>query len=205
MAKFLLGWSARLLALIVAAFLALAGFTLVKDNGLLSPFGIDSEGQDTQVINAVTRTQEVSLVSLAVEGITEEKQPNRDVLGLDIPGTGRATFVRYSFDAKLGINGESVQITKTAANAYLVIIPDFLVIGYDQPSFEIAVEDDGVLSWVTPDISEVEMVNGVFGYAAQEKYLQDYRGQLEDQAQVFYNSLITSIDPAAETTFEFQD
>ena len=49
------------------------------------------------------------------------------------------------------------------------------------------------------------MINDVFNEAAQKQYLNDHRDELKDQAQVFYNSLITSIDPLAETTFKFQD
>ncbi|GAA4403045.1 hypothetical protein GCM10023168_14200 [Fodinibacter luteus] len=204
MVQVLLRWSVRLGAVAVAALLAVTGFTVAKDKGLLSPFGIDSEGQDTQVIQAVTRTQEVSLLRLAVEGINQEKQDNADLLGIDIPGTGRVTFVRYSFGAKLGIDGEDVNVTKTGESAYLVSIPEFIVIGYDKPSFETAVEDDGIISWTTPEIDKFEMVNEVFNEAAQQKYLEQHRAELKDQAEVFYSSLITSIDPAAQTTFEFE-
>ena len=134
-----------------------------------------------------------------------EQQDNADVLGLGIPGTGRATFVRYSFSAKLGIDGEAVTVSQTGENAYRIGIPEFIVIGYDKPNFEIAVEDDGVLSWATPDIDTTEMINEVFADTAQKRYLEEHQDDLKDQAKVFYNSLITSIDPAAVTTFEFQD
>ena len=60
-------WAIRLVVVIAAVVVALAGFTMVKDKGLLSPFGINSEGQDTQVIQAVQRVQEVALLAVHIE------------------------------------------------------------------------------------------------------------------------------------------
>ena len=79
------------------------------------------------------------------------------------------------------------------------------MIGYSDPAFELAVSNGGILSWAAPDISQTDMVNDVFEDAAQQKYLETNKDLLKDQARVFYNSLITSIDPLAETTFKFQD
>jgi hypothetical protein len=146
----------------------------------------------------------VSLLKLVIQGIASEKA-DRELFGQSIPGTGQAVFMQYNFDAKLGINGEDVTVSKTGENAYLVTIPTFVVIGYDKPTFKVATEDGGILSWVTTDIDKVDMINDVFNEAAQKQYLNDHRDELKDQAQVFYNSLITSIDPLAETTFKFQD
>ena len=204
MAKALTRGATLLVVLVALALAAFGGLTILRNSDFVSPFGISSEGQDTQVIQAVTRTQEVSLLSLAVEGINEERQSNRDVLGLGIPGTGRTAFVRYSSSAKLGLDGEAVSVTKTGANAYRIGIPEFVVIGYDKPKFEVAVEDDGILSWVTPDIDTLDMVNEVFNDAAQQKHLATHRDQLKEQAELFYTSLITSIDPEAVTTFEIR-
>ena len=204
MAQSLGRWAVRLAALFVVVFVSVAGFAFVREQGLLSPFGINSERQDTQVVQAVQRTQEVSLLKLVIQGIASEKA-DRELFGQSIPGTGQAVFMQYNFDAKLGINGEDATVSKTGENAYLVTIPTFVVIGYDKPTFKVATEDGGILSWVTTDIDKVDMINDVFNEAAQKQYLNDHRDELKDQAQVFYNSLITSIDPLAETTFKFQD
>jgi hypothetical protein len=204
MAQSVTRWAIRLVVLFAAILLAVAGFTMVKDKGLLSLFGIDSEGEDTQVIQAVTRTQEVSLLSLAVQGLSQQKE-NADVLGIDVPGTGRVVIVKYDFNAKLGIDGEKVSVNKSGENTYAITIPEFMVIGYSEPNFEVAVDDGGILGWVSPDIDKFEMVNAVFNDAAQVAYLEQHEDELEDQAKVFYDTLITSIDPGATTTFEFED
>ena len=161
MAQSVTRWAIRLVVLFAAILLAVAGFTMVKDKGLLSLFGIDSEGEDTQVIQAVTRTQEVSLLSLAVQGLSQQKE-NADVLGIDVPGTGKVVIVKYDFNAKLGIDGEKVSVNKSGENTYAITIPEFMVIGYSEPNFEVAVDDGGILGWVSPDIDKFEMVNAVF-------------------------------------------
>lgn len=196
-------WAIRLVVVIAAVVVALAGFTMVKDKGLLSPFGINSEGQDTQVIQAVQRVQEVALLKLVIQGITSERA-DRELFGKTIPGTGQSVFLQYDFNAKLGINGEDVTVSKTGEHTYLVTVPAFMVIGYDKPTFKVATEDGGILSWVTTDIDKVDMVNEVFNEAAQKQYLEEQQDQLKDQAELFYSSLIASIDPAAVTTFEFR-
>lgn len=94
-------WSKKTLRVVRGLFLvgAGAGATVAMMNlELLSPFGITSTSHDTQVIRALERTQEVSLISLGVQGIKEETA-NASVLGKSIPGTGKSTFIQYEFNA----------------------------------------------------------------------------------------------------------
>lgn len=192
----------RLMSLVLTLLLALGGFTVAMNQGWLSPFGINSESNDSQVIQAIERTQEVSLLSLGIQGIKTERR-DREILGQSIPGSGEAVFLQYEFDAKLGIDGAEVDVIKTGESAYRVSVPEFIFIGYSDPTFELAVEDNGVLSWTTPDIDKVEMVNEILNDDARQTYLEEQRVLLEDQSKVFYDTLITSVDPAAKTTFEF--
>lgn len=193
----------RLLSLPLAFLLAIGVFTIVKNLGWLSPLGIDSESHDSQVIHAIERTQEVSLLSLGIQGIKEEDQ-SAEIFGKSIPGTGEKVFLQYNFDAKLGIDGAEVKVTKTGKNAYLISVPEFIFIGYDEPTFKVAIEDGGVLSWATPDIDKVEMVNEILNDDARQTYIASNEELLEEQTRTFYDSLITSIDPAVVTTFEFR-
>jgi hypothetical protein len=170
--------------------------------GWLSPFGVNAERKDSQVITAVERTQEVSLLSLAVQGLTSETR-DREIFGQSVPGSGETVYIEYAFRAKLGLDGEQVDVRRSGSSAYVVSVPDFLVIGYDEPTFEMAVEDNGVLSWVTPDVDQLDMVNDVFDDDAQREYLDDQQSALEEQTKVFYDSLITGIDPDARITYEF--
>ena len=193
----------RLVSLILAFLLGIGAFAAVRDLGWLSPFGIGSESHDSQVINAVERTQEVSLLSLGIQGITDEDKC-AEAFGRCVPGSTEKVFLQYNFQAKLGIDGAEVTVTKTGKHAYLLSIPEFSFIGYDEPTFKVAAEDGGVLDWITPDIDQVEMINKILNDDKQTEYVASYEGDLEDQTRVFYDGLITSIDPDAVTTFEFQ-
>jgi hypothetical protein len=193
----------RLLSLPLAFLFAIGVFTIVKNLGWLAPLGINSESHDSQVIHAIERTQEVSLLSLGIQGIKEEDQ-SAEIFGKSIPGTGEKVFLQYNFDAKLGIDGAKVKVTKTGKDAYLISVPKFIFIGYDKPTFKVATEDGGVLSWATPDIDKVEMVNEILNDDARQTYIASNDDLLEEQTRTFYDSLITSIDPTVVTTFEFR-
>ncbi|MRK01397.1 hypothetical protein GEV27_07655 [Aeromicrobium sp. S22] len=187
----------------VAFALGIGAFATTRDLGWLSPFGIESESHDSQVIHAIERTQEVSLLSLGVQGITNEKRC-AEAFGKCIPGSAEQVFLQYNFNAKLGIDGAQVEVTKSGENSFRVSIPDFTFIGYEKPTFKVATEDAGVLEWFTPDIDKVEMINKILDSKARTKYLASNSALLKDQTEVFYNSLITSIDRDAVTTYEFR-
>ena len=192
----------RALYIPLAFLLAIVAFVVARDQGWLSPIGIDSSTQDSQVIQAIERTQEVSLMSLGIQGILQKEQ-NSTVFGQSIPGTGERVLIVYKFTAKLGVDGEQVQVEETGENAYTVTVPDFMFIGTQEPTFEVPVEDGGILRFVTPDIDQLELVNEILSDDGKQEYIDSNVDLLQDQTRVFYDSLITSVVPDAEVTYEF--
>ncbi len=158
--------------------------------------------KNTQIVNAVTRTQEVALVTLGIEGIRERKTDDGQILFLSIPNS-RATFLRYSFDAKLGLDAENVEIEEQADGSFVVRIPSFIVIGIDNQNVEVAAESNDLLSWTTAEIDKVEMVNTIFGDDVEAEYLVKNTDLLKDQARAFYSTIVHSIDPDVDLVFEF--
>lgn len=191
------------LPVLLTSIVLLGGGFVAANLGLLSPFGIGSARNDSQVINAVERTQEVSLVSLGIQGIIDEEKC-REVLGTCVPGTGEQMFIQYNFRAKVGLDGALVDVAKTGTGTYRITVPEFSFIGYDEPTFKVAVEDGGVLSWVTPDIDELDMVNDILDDEAQDDYVASYEDLLQEQTKAFYDSLIRGIDAEATTAYEFR-
>ncbi|GAB3529906.1 hypothetical protein [Arthrobacter monumenti] len=167
--------------------------------------GAASETRNTQVINSITRQEQVVLVSLGIQGIQEEERSGQRFLGLEVPGSGRASFMQYSFHAKLGIDGKDVRITQTGEGKYLVSIPEFIFIGHDDPHFELATENNGALSWMTPKIDPVEMINDILDDDAKDQYIDANDVVLRDQAKAFYMGIIRSIDPTIDVKFELRD
>lgn len=158
--------------------------------------------KNTQVVSAITRTQEVALVTLGVEGIRERKTENGQFLFVSIPNS-RAAFLRYSVDAKLGIDASEVTIDEQPDGSFLVSIPAFIVIGLNNQNIAVAAESTDVLSWTTPEIDKVAMVNDVFGDELQAEYLAKNEELLRDQARVFYTNIAAAIDPDVNLKFEF--
>jgi hypothetical protein len=187
---------------VVVAILLLGGLIVATTQGWQSPFGSRSESRDSQVIQAIERTQEVSLVSLSIQGIASQKT-NATLFGKAIPGSTSSVFLQYNFKGKLGIDGAAVKVATVGQSAYRVTVPEFIFIGYDEPTFEVATEAGDFLSWTAPEPDKLKMVNEILDKKAQQKYLDSNRGVLKDQAKTFYTTLITTIDPAAVVTMEF--
>lgn len=192
----------RLFAVVGIVALLVAALVVARNLGLLSPLGVESTSRDSEVIQAVERTEEVSLISLSIQGITEEQRTST-IFGRRVPGTGETVFLQYEFAAKLGLDGAEVEIEREGTDGYRVAVPDFTFIGFDDPTFEVVVTDGGVLSFATPDIDTVEVVNKILSSDARGEYVTKNRTVLEEQTRAFYGRLITSIDPQAEVQFEF--
>lgn len=189
-------------SILVGALLAASVFLLMRPQ-IDSWIGASSNS-NSQVITAVTRTQEVALVTLSVEGIQERRTEAGQVLFLSIPNS-RASFLRYSFDAKLGFDAKDAVVAENTDGSLKITLPRFIVIGTDNQNIEVAAENNDVLSWTTPEIDKVAMVNDVFGDELHTEYLSANSELLRDQARDFYTSIVTAIDPSVELEFEFAD
>jgi hypothetical protein len=192
----------RVLTAFVAFLVAIVGFTVLKNAGLLSPLGIKSETADSQVVQSIKRTEEVSLLALGIQGITSEERCST-AFGKCVPGTSDEVYMQYNFTGKLGIDGAGVEVTESGADTYTISVPTFEFIGYSEPTFEVAVTDDGVLSWVTEDIDQAAMITKILSDDAQQKYLDDNEAMLQEQTRVFYDNIILSVAPQAKITYEF--
>ena len=197
------GLAVQGLKILLICLAALGLFSGARGQGWLAPLGITTESNDSKVITAIERTQEVSLVSLGIQGLKDKSQ-STDIAGWQVPGTTKKVWLQYTFKAKLGIDGSRVEVDKTGEHIYKVVVPDFTFIGFDDVDFKVALEDND-FSFATPDIDQAAMVSEVLSDAEQENYLTTNRDLLQDQTMVFYDSLIMSIDPSAKTTYEFAE
>lgn len=191
------------IVLIIIVLVAVGALAMLPAGLGIFAFGAQSESRDTQIINSVKRQEQVVLLSLGIQGIKEEKQSAKRFLGMEIPGSERAKFIQYAFNAKLGIDGKDVRIVQTGEGKYLVSIPEFIFIGHDDESFKLATEDNGALSWMTPKIDAVEMINDILNDDAEDQYIDSNEAILRDQAMSFYKGIITSVDPTVDVEFEF--
>ena len=68
---------------------------------------------DTQVIRSMERTKEVALLRLGITGIISQENKSH-FFNMEIPGTERARFIQYTFDAKLDSKERTFPLRKRA-------------------------------------------------------------------------------------------
>lgn len=191
---------------VIALVLGLAGGAAAVWAGWIPHLKVEqiTESHDSQVVQRITREKQIVLVSLGIQGIWEEKTAKR-VLGHDVPGTGRTLFLQYNYTAKLGMDGRAVTIKPTGEKAYTVSIPSFQFLGHDGVSFKTAVEKNGVISWVSPQIDTANVITRLMNDQTRQQHVNDNKALLQDQARSFYTDLIRAIEPDAKIQFEFRD
>ncbi len=154
------------------------------------------------MVQAVTRVQEVALLSLHIEGVARHES-NGEILGVAVPASEKTTLIQYKFDAKLGIDGSQVKIEPTGPESFRVTIPQFIGIGFDDPEFEEPLESNNPLSWLAAPAVQTRMMNNVLSDENKQKYVTQNEEALKDQAKAFYPGIIASVDPEVTLDFEF--
>ncbi|ANG85320.1 hypothetical protein A8L33_07915 [Microbacterium aurantiacum] len=165
-----------------------------------------SDMSDSQIYQSVERKEEVALLALGIQGIARENEDGR-ILGVRLPAGDRTTLIQYDFTAKVGIDGEDVEVDQAglAESAFVISIPEFIFIGYDDPHFEDPIESNGPLSFISEEIEETDMINSILSEEKQQSYIDDHLELLRDQARDYYTAIVRSIDPDAEVEFEFAE
>ncbi|MBO9578266.1 MAG: hypothetical protein J7480_05800 [Microbacteriaceae bacterium] len=203
-----LGWFGQLLLFGLLAFAVVVAAGLAIFFALTRPLVVNThtETVDERFIGAIERTQQVALLSLQVQGIESKKRATTWEFPWgpwEVPGSERALFVQYSFAAKLGIDGADVRIEPLGDGRFRVAVPAFEFIGQDDVDLRIAVEANGALSWITPEIDEIAMADEILSGSSEAQYVADNRDTLQDQARDFYTGIAQSIDPEIELEFMF--
>lgn len=199
-------WAKFLLFVFILA--VIAGAALVSFN--VGKFFGATESRDTQVIRSIKGEEQVILVTAGMTDVKEEREDGLNIaLGdwdlFTLPGSERSVLVRYEYDAKFGIEGKDVEIRQTGDNTYTVSIPEFIYLGYSNPDLSIANEENGLLSWTTPEIATDDVFEELLTQPAVEAHIDGFRPLLEEQAETFYSKIVEAIDPAIELTFEFAE
>ena len=160
--------------------------------------------QETLTIKSLTKEKQVVLVNLGMSEVFSEEKSSQ-LFGKNIVGTNRKKFMQATFDAKLGINGKDVDITSNGKDSYVITVPKFIFIGYNNPNFKLLDEHNGVFSSFTSDISETDMINKVLNDKSKQKYVEKYDDLLKKATKEFYRELAHSIDPDAKLSFKFSN
>lgn len=195
----------KTIVLSILAIAVLAAVYLAGSSQSLGFLKAHEEDKSSEVITSIERREEIVLVSLGIQGVQEANEANRQILGHEVPGSARQSLIRYTFNAKLGIDGEKVGIAQTGDEQFTISVPEFIFIGNSDPHFDAAIESNGALSWMTPEIDQTAMVNDILDGSHKDGYIADNIDVLKDQTEFFYTSIVHSVDPEAALTFQFTD
>lgn len=197
-------WAKPLLFVVVLLLVVVAaavGLTVGKTLGA-------SETRSTQVIRSIKGEEQVILVTTGVTDVREERGEGLqlgigDLKLFTLPGSERSLLVRYEYDAKFGIEGKDVKITRTSDDSYRVDIPEFIYLGFDNPKLSVANEKNGAFSWTTPQIDQGKVVEKALSDQAVTEHLEGAQPLLEKQAETFYTRIVKAVDPSVTLTFTF--
>ncbi|MFP7154093.1 hypothetical protein [Weissella paramesenteroides] len=159
--------------------------------------------KDSLTVKSLSKEKQIVLVNLGLSEILNEEKSSQ-LFGKNIVGTSRKKFIQASFDAKLGIDGKDVDIAKDGKNSYLITVPKFIFIGYNNPNFKLLDEHNGVFSSFTSDINESDMINKVLNGKSKKKYLTKYNDLLRQSTKEFYRGIVQNTNPDAKLSFKFE-
>lgn len=162
-----------------------------------------SASHQSEAITALERQEQIVLLSTSTQGLMEGKKYT-NLFGRKLPGSSRTQFLQYSYRAKLGIEGSEVDIEQVGENRYLVSVPSFVFIGYEDPHVETVVEQWGALSFATAQIDTTESINRILDPEMKTGHIEDNLEILQDQTRVFSTGIIHGIDGDIELDFEFK-
>lgn len=191
-----------IIVLFISGMVAATAFGALNVLALGSLFGASSEQRNSQVVRSIERTEEVALLKLGIEGIIDKTNESK-IGDFTIPWSEKTLFLRYSFDAKLGIDGKQVDIEPAGENTYRISIPEFIFIGADNDHVEEAARQNDGLSWTTPEIDGQELRNNILNDEAKAKYIESNAELLQEQAIAFYTNIVHAVAPDADIEFLF--
>ncbi len=165
-------------------------------------FGSTEESRSEMVVRSLTKEEEIVLLSLGIQGITEENI-STTVFGKKMPGTTRTQFLQYNYNAKLGIDGSEVKIEQTDEDSLTITLPPFEFLGHDDAAFKTVVEDNGILSFTTPDIDTASVITKILNDETRRQHIAANDEILRSQAEAFYTGIIESVDPDIDVEFKF--
>nr|WP_244652413.1 DUF4230 domain-containing protein [Glutamicibacter sp. FBE19] len=197
--RFLVRVTLSLVALVV-----IVGVTLAGAHYFGNPFDALGASKNTRVLYSIRNVEEVALLSLGVQEIVNASE-DKSLFNVAIPGTTKTSNVQFSFQAKLGIDGQNVKVEDAGSNGYMITIPKFEFIGMENLDIQVLNEENGVLSWVTPDVDKDAMLAEVVNADLQDKYIENNEQLLRQQAENFYRGLTDSVAPDATVEFVFSD
>lgn len=158
---------------------------------------------DSQVISALERTGEVSLITAHTSGVYEVEN-HTVIFGKRLPGSAKTVFIEYSYENKLGFDASAVNIKPKYNNEYQIIIPEFILIGKNNIEVETVFNKRGPISFSTENIDVAKATEEILASGKGEELIESNRDLLEDGAEEFYEDIILEFDDEVRLDYRFK-
>lgn len=140
--------------------------------------------QTYSIIRKLEKVQQVVFLSAGIQTVKTKKDDVKiPWTKLGIPLTDKKAIIILNYNVKFGIK-KPVKIVQIGEHRYKITIPKYEVIGseVDQKSYRVYDSTKGLLSFSTKDIDTGEIVVNELSNKDKEKFLEDYKGQLDESA-----------------------
>lgn len=164
------------------------------------------ENHSYSMVKHIEKVNEQVFLNVGIQDV--ESQTNNLKIPwtkIGIPLTTKKSLIVLNYNAKLGIK-KSVQIKTIGDKSYQISIPKYEVIGIDldeKEPYQIYDKSGALLSYSTKDVDTGEVVAQVLSNKRQQKYLKQYKEQMDESAQKYYKDLFDAVDSDVKLEFVF--
>lgn len=117
------------------------------------------------------------------------------------PYTSRSPATHVS---KLGFEASDVEIESKWFNQYVITVPEFVFIGYEDLQFETITKDGGFLSFLTEDIDTAKVVTEIITPEKQSQQIEDNQETLRAEVIDFYTGIDSELDDGIKIKLKFK-
>lgn len=166
----------------------------------------DGLSQSYSTVKYIEKVRQTVFLNVGIQHV--ETQTNNTKIpwtDIGIPLSEKKAIIILNYQAKLGIK-KPVKITELSSNKYQIEIPKNEVIGVSlskNKPYQLYDSRGELFSASTKNIDTGEMVIKNLSDKKQKEYLKNYKDQITEAAEDYYESLIKSINPKADLTFTF--
>lgn len=159
---------------------------------------------ETMIIKALERQDQVVLLRSSSLGIYEATN-SRTIFGdKKLFGSEKVDHIQYSYTSKIGFDASDVKIESKWLNRYVITIPAFIVIGYDDLKFETVAKNGGFLSFATEDIDTASVISEIMTPEKLSEQIGDNQEMLEEEAVDFYTGIAEGLDDGIKVKLKFE-
>lgn len=159
------------------------------------------------MVQSIEKVNEQVFLNVGIETVISSSEHTEIPLTkIKIPLTEKKALIVVNYKAKLGIK-KPVNIEIKKEKDYKIIVPKYEVIGIslDKDNPYTVYDNSGeILSYSTKDIDTGELLTDELSDETQNKYLKEYKTQMDESAKEYYETLLKATDSENKVEVVFE-